>query len=146
MAEAVAEKATIVMAPFIVKFYLPFEGTIDALARVCFIYLAMESAVDVSTHVALRRYGIDMLRVRPQLKPKTVVTNAVTVLCVANAMWWGSMAMGERAQMEHEVEREADRDGAHRRAVAGEGRRRVAGQLVHRVHAHREVLASGSDE
>ena len=84
------------MAPFIVKFYLPFEGTIDALARVCFIYLAMESVVDLSTHVALRRYGIDMLRVRPRLKAKTVLVNVLTVLCVANAMWWGSMAMGWR--------------------------------------------------
>ena len=84
------------MAPFIVKLYLPFKGTIDALAWVCLIYLAMESAVDVSTHVALRRYGIDMLRVRPQLKAKTVLTSAFTVLCVANAMRWGSMAMGER--------------------------------------------------
>ena len=36
VAEAAAEKATIVMAPFIVKLYLPFKGTISSgqMARV----------------------------------------------------------------------------------------------------------------
>ena len=52
------------------------------------------NGVAKSTYVALRCFGIGMIRVRPQLKVKTVILAVAAQLCVANGMWWASMALG----------------------------------------------------